>query len=189
MAEDDTTTNNAFSDAKTTVEDKSKQTTLKDSEKIKPKDITVDNNELLDDPSVAETTKTVAPDMSDAKQLDVDDYTQTPIDPKEGKLYDADTSATQKQKMQSLMQKGKVSEGAIMDITQGELSEAMAKADTAELDPRATGRYQLEQLFSTIEEGKPPPPWLSPAMRKVNSIMNARGLGSSSMKISYDFCY
>ena len=53
MAEDDTTTNNAFSDAKTTVEDKSKQTTLKDSEKIKPKDITVDNNELLDDPSVA----------------------------------------------------------------------------------------------------------------------------------------
>ena len=35
-----------------------------------------------------------------------------------------------------------------MDVNQGELSpEAMAKADTAELDPRATGRYQLEQLL------------------------------------------
>ena len=76
-----------------------------------------------------------------------------------------------------------------MDAAQGELSpEAMAKADTAELDPRATGRYQLEQLFSTIEEGKPPPPWLSPAMRKVNSIMNARGLGSSSMVYSLKLC-
>jgi len=183
MAEDDTTTNNAFSDAKTTMEDKSKQTTLKDSEKIKPKDITVDDNELLDDPSVAGGTKTVAPDIGDAKQLNADDYTQTPIQPKDAATYDADTSATQKTKDAEFdAAKGKVSEGAIMDAAQGELSpEAMAKADTAELDPRATGRYQLEQLFSTIEEGKPPPPWLSPAMRKVNSIMNARGLGSSSM--------
>ena len=58
---------------------------------------------------------------------------------------------------------------------------AQAQAVTAELDERATTKYQLEQLLSGIEEGKPMPPWAAPAVRKVAGIMQARGLGASSM--------
>ena len=67
------------------------------------------------------------------------------------------------------------------DVT-GTVSEgAIAKAATEELDPRATTSYQLADLFKSIENGKPLPPWASPAVRKVSSIMNARGVGASSM--------
>jgi hypothetical protein len=58
---------------------------------------------------------------------------------------------------------------------------ATGTAPSAELDERATVKYQMENLLSSIEEGKPLPAWASPAMRKVSSIMQARGLGASSM--------
>ena len=67
-------------------------------------------------------------------------------------------------------------------FTKGVLSTgATGTAPTAELDERATVKYQMESLLSGIEEGKPLPAWASPAMRKVSSIMQARGLGASSM--------
>ena len=102
MAEDDTK-DNPFSDAKTTVEGKSKQITLKDNEKIKPKDIEVKDDEIIKDPSVAAGTKTVAPDIGDAKQLDADDYTQTPIQPKDVQPLMLTLLRLKKQKMHSLM--------------------------------------------------------------------------------------
>lgn len=71
-----------------------------------------------------------------------------------------------------------------IDMTQiqGTLSPgAMATAATQELDERATTKFQLEQLLSSIEEGKPMPAFAAPAVRKVAGIMQARGLGSSSM--------
>ena len=73
--------------------------------------------------------------------------------------------------------------GAIdLDAMEGTLSEgAIAEAVTEELDPRATTSYQLGELFKNIEQGKPLPPWASPAVRRVSSIMNQRGLGGSSM--------
>lgn len=184
MAEEpENNTDNPFSDTVQKMKDKSTQGELKTNEKITSKDVEIKDDEIVKDVSEKDGTKTTAPNIDDAKQLNSDDYTQTPIDPKDAATYDADTSASKKTKDAEFdAAKGKVSEGAIMDAAQGQLSpEAMAKADVADLDPRATGKYQLEQLFSTIEEGKPPPPWLSPAMRKVNSIMNARGLGGSSM--------
>ena len=58
---------------------------------------------------------------------------------------------------------------------------AQAVAATDELDQRATVKYQLEQILSGIEEGKPMPPFAAPAVRKVAGIMQARGLGASSM--------
>ena len=67
-------------------------------------------------------------------------------------------------------------------FTEGTLSTgATGTAPSAELDERATVKYQMENLLSSIEEGKPLPAWASPAMRKVSSIMQARGLGASSM--------
>ena len=75
-----------------------------------------------------------------------------------------------------------LSANAIMQAAQGSVSpEALATAATQQLDPRATTRYQLEELFKGIEAGGPPPVWASPAVRKVSAIMQQRGLGSSSM--------
>jgi hypothetical protein len=59
--------------------------------------------------------------------------------------------------------------------------EAMATAQTETLDPKATVQYQLGELMSSIEEGKPLPAWASPAVRKVSAVMQARGMGASSM--------
>jgi len=58
---------------------------------------------------------------------------------------------------------------------------SLATAATQELDERATTKYQLEQLLSSVAEGTEMPPWASPAVRKVGAIMQARGLGASSM--------
>jgi len=72
--------------------------------------------------------------------------------------------------------------GIISDIPQGTVSEdAMAVAQTEELDKKATVQYQLGELMSSLEEGKPLPPWASPAVRKVSAVMQARGMGASSM--------
>ena len=59
--------------------------------------------------------------------------------------------------------------------------EAIATAQTETLDPKATVQYQLGELMSSIEEGKPLPAWASPAVRKVSAVMQARGMGASSM--------
>lgn len=73
---------------------------------------------------------------------------------------------------------------AIGDI-QGQLSEgALAQAQTENLDPRGTVRYQLGELMESLEDGKPLPAWASPAVRKVTAIMNQRGMGASSMAAS-----
>lgn len=60
-------------------------------------------------------------------------------------------------------------------------SQAVATAATQQLDPQATTQYQLSQLMASVQQGQPLPPWASPAVRKISGIMQARGLGSSSM--------
>jgi len=65
---------------------------------------------------------------------------------------------------------------------QGQVSSgAVASAATQQLDDRATTKYQLEQLLSGIQEGGEMPAWAAPAVRKVAGVMQARGLGASSM--------
>tara|TARA_A100000172_G_scaffold44399_1_gene27322 strand:+ start:33 stop:1406 length:1374 start_codon:yes stop_codon:yes gene_type:complete len=69
-----------------------------------------------------------------------------------------------------------------MQQIQGQLSSgALATAATQELDQRATVQYQLGELIGSIEEGKPMPAWAAPAVRKIAGVMQARGLGASSM--------
>lgn len=58
---------------------------------------------------------------------------------------------------------------------------AMAQAAQADLDPRATAQYQLGEIMSSLQSGGPMPAWAAPQVRKVNAIMQARGLGASSM--------
>lgn len=65
---------------------------------------------------------------------------------------------------------------------EGQVSQqSLSTAATQQLDPQATTQYQLSQLMAGIQQGQPLPPWASPAVRKVAGIMQARGLGSSSM--------
>lgn len=73
------------------------------------------------------------------------------------------------------------SESLIGDIQGAVSQESIAQAAVGELDERATIRYQMDQLFDSFEEGKPPPAWAAPAVRKVGSMMAQRGLGKSSM--------
>ena len=95
------------------------------------------------------------------------------IDKVQDKLADATLDPAQITKdIKVQYEEGKLSSGAI------------AKAETIEgeeFDTRATVKHQLADLLSGIEEGKPLPPWASPAARKVAGMMQARGLGSSSM--------
>ena len=57
----------------------------------------------------------------------------------------------------------------------------LATAATQDLDQKATVKYQLEQVYTSLESGEPLPAWASPNVRKVQEIMNARGLGASSV--------
>lgn len=57
----------------------------------------------------------------------------------------------------------------------------LAEAKTQELALQATTKFQLESLYESLEEGKPLPGWASKNVRKVQDIMNARGLGTSSV--------
>ena len=66
-------------------------------------------------------------------------------------------------------------------VQAGPSAGAIATAATQQLDPQATTQYQLGQLMSSLQAGGPMPAFAAPAVRKVNAIMQARGLGASSM--------
>tara|TARA_Y100000593_G_C4302110_1_gene333894 strand:+ start:576 stop:2222 length:1647 start_codon:yes stop_codon:yes gene_type:complete len=58
---------------------------------------------------------------------------------------------------------------------------SLAEAKTQDLAQEATVKYQIEQLYASLEEGKPIPAWAAPNLRKVDAIMASRGLGKSSV--------
>jgi hypothetical protein len=77
---------------------------------------------------------------------------------------------------------GTLSQQIDLSKAQGIVSpESIAQAQTEELDPRGTVSFQLGELYKSIEEGKPFPPWAAGPIRAASGIMQARGLGKSSM--------
>ena len=58
---------------------------------------------------------------------------------------------------------------------------SLAEAQNQDLAQNATVQFQVEQLYKSLEEGKPLPAWASANVKKVQDIMNARGLGASSV--------
>jgi hypothetical protein len=77
---------------------------------------------------------------------------------------------------------GQVSAQSVIGDIEGAVSEeSIAQGATAELDERATLKFQMGELFKSFEEGKPPPAWAAPAVRQVGGMMAQRGLGRSSM--------
>ncbi len=138
-----------------------------------PDDQTIQSNELL-----SASGKTIsAPKVDMPNTLTAQDIaTPAEFNPA---AYEAQVTAAAGQ---AAAAQKELSANAIMQAAQGSVSpEALATAATQQLDPRATTRYQLEELFKGIEAGGPPPVWASPAVRKVSAIMQQRGLGSSSM--------
>jgi hypothetical protein len=57
---------------------------------------------------------------------------------------------------------------------------SLAEAQTQTLANEASIAFQIEKLTEGMETGQFPP-WASPTVRKINEIMQQRGLGSSSM--------
>ena len=150
--------------------------TLPDNMKIKPIDQEVKSDELLstdqkliDDPLKVDKGKDIQSiDQAAPEKFDPGQYEAT--------ADVADKVGTAK------AAKGELSKGAIMKAAQGTVSkEALATAATQELDPRATTRYQLAELFKGLEDGGPPPAWAAPAVRKVTAGMKSRNLGKSAM--------
>ena len=71
---------------------------------------------------------------------------------------------------------------AYTNAIQGTVSEgSQATAAQGTVSNLSTVKGQLESLFTAIKEGEELPAWAAPAVRKVNAIMQQRGLGASSM--------
>jgi len=60
-------------------------------------------------------------------------------------------------------------------------NESIASKVTGELSNLGTVKGQIESLYAAMENGESLPAWAAPAVRKVNAIMQQRGLGASSM--------
>jgi len=122
-------------------------------------------------------------DSVDATQADETGLTVTAPTPSKDDL--GKISSTETVDVKDTFDDAEAAEGTVtkeIGNIQGELSEgALAEAQTDTLDPKATVKYQMADLMSSIEEGKELPPWASPAVRKVSAIMASRGMGASSM--------
>jgi hypothetical protein len=136
----------------------------------------VQQEELLTTTGKETTTPTIAaPQEVDAEAF----ATQAPT-PAPAATYTATDAAPKLGEVE--VTTGALSRGSIMEAAQGTASpESLATAAVQELDPRGTTRYQIAELFKTIEDGKPLPAWAAPAVRAVTAEMQKRGLGASSM--------
>ena len=163
-------------DIQTKVEERAGSYDMPAGTKYTPTVQEVQDNELLDKPDALSTDDKVSAKTVSTDDLDVDlptDQTAVTYDAKtieEGDLPDADAA------------KGELSDGSTADFVKGTVSDkAEATAAQGSVSEESTVKYQLGELFSSFEEGKPAPAWASPAIRKVNAIMQSRGMGGSSM--------
>ena len=67
------------------------------------------------------------------------------------------------------------------DVTGTVSAPSIAVAPTDTLDTKATVQGQLENLYGSIVDGQPLPPWASGAVRIASQVMQQRGLGASSI--------
>ena len=72
-------------------------------------------------------------------------------------------------------------ESKIGDVVGAVSQQSIAQAAQGTVDEKSTVKYQLGQLFNSIQEGQELPAWAAPAVRNVTAQMQARGLGASSM--------
>ena len=100
------------------------------------------------------------------------------------KIKDVDEMATAKLATTTTDADGNVVPIEYVDMTgvEGSVSTGSIADEVSDtVDEQSTVKYQIGQLMESLEEGKPMPAWASPAIRKVGAIMQARGMGGSSM--------
>ena len=155
---------------------KAEATTLSPETTISPEKIEIQPGEIVDENTgrLPEFTATEGAEPIDAEkfQQDAPEKIAAPV-----------AEAAQVTETPTLTAaKAGPSTGALMEAAQGQLSEeSLAKAATEDLDPRATTKYQLEELFAGFEDGKPLPAWAAAPVRRVTAVMKQRNLGKSSM--------
>ena len=126
----------------------------------------------------------IAPILDDIPDIPITSVSQTGLEieqvtPQPNSVYQA---YVQPGTPEFAAAQGQASTQSLVGDVQGVVSQhSIAQAATGELDERATVKYQLGQLFSSLEEGTPLPAWAAPAVRNVGAMMAKRGLGSSSM--------
>ncbi len=176
-------------DIQTKTEDLAKKLGTDDT-KVKPITKEVEDEELLttEGKLLAEKDKTVQPQPTLLDTKDKDDFTIQQVEKPEGLGQAPETVTSSITKIDPMKFEGAKSDFDVAnlidveDVSTQELSDdAKIEPAQAELDERATVKYQLDKLLSGIEDGEPLPAWASPAARKATAIMQQRGLGSSSM--------
>lgn len=159
------------------MEEQSAATTLPSGTAIDPTKQTVEADELM-----TTANKVVSDPTGVVQPAPITPIDQTTPETLTARTYQAQDAAPQLGTATAAKSTEEARQRATVEAAQGQISpESMATAATQQLDPRATTKYQLEELFRGIDEGSPPPAWAAPAVRKVTAIMQQRGLGSSSM--------
>ena len=192
MSEENTTDDEQQKDPRTEFEKKTEEMAAKvgtDATKVKAVKQEVKDEELLKqgsaDLATDDTMPTVDPTLMDTTNMSEYDVAG-PVKTQGVGVVDSIDSASERTKEVTLdAAQLPVADVNLIDVesiaNQTLSDQAFAEAQTAELDKRATVQYQLSELFSGIEDGKPLPPWASPQARKAVAIMQQRGLGSSSL--------
>ena len=120
---------------------------------------------------VASTTDVTSPTQPDAVTVDNVERTYSTLPTSTAAQGTVSTNAT-------------IDPNQVVDErTKAEMFErgSLAEAKTQTLAQEATTKYQVEQLVASLDSGAELPAWAAPNIRKVRSIMNQRGLSSSSM--------
>jgi len=107
-----------------------------------------------------------------------------PVKPADG-TYDVTTSTTEDKVQDATaaqLTRDEISPEVKITAPQGELTQgAIADAAQTTVQDEQLVSYQLGKLYEGIEQGKPLPAWAAGAARAATSVMQQRGLGSSSM--------
>jgi hypothetical protein len=149
------------------------KTTLTEEEKLTPVTKAVQAGEEVA-PIAVGTTPTVTTTATDPTGLEV----STPQSIAAAKYTAYTTEGTP----EATAAQGTLSqESKIGDVVGAVSEQSVAQAAQGTVDEKATVKYQLAQLFSSIEEGGELPAWAAPAVRNVSAQMQQRGLGASSM--------
>ena len=149
------------------------KTTLGEGEKLTPVTKSVQTGEEVT-PITVGATPTVATTVTDPTGLNV----STPQAIAASKYTAYTTEGTP----EAVAAQGTLSqESKIGDVVGAVSEQSVAQAAQGTVDEKSTVKYQLAQLFSSIEEGGELPAWAAPAVRNVSAQMQQRGLGASSM--------
>ena len=129
-------------------------------------------DKLGDDPSVT-TEKAEEPKDVDAPDAPEDGAYSYNAATSEDRITDAEAKTLARED---------VSPEVTIEASQGVLSEeAKAVAAQTKVEQEQLVSFQLGELYESLEEGKPLPPWASGPVRAATQVMQSRGLGSSSM--------